>query len=76
MTNKLALLTLAAALLVASTAHAHVSIASGSAAANTSQEITFGVGHGCAGSDTYRVKIEIPAGVTSPTATEGNHDRC
>jgi periplasmic copper chaperone A len=44
---------------------AHVSIASGPGFANTTQEITFGVGHGCAGADTYRVRVTIPAGVTS-----------
>ncbi len=33
--------------------------------ANTTQEIAFGVAHGCAGADTYRVRIEIPPGVTS-----------
>ena len=46
-------------------AHAHISIASGVGIANTTQEVTFGVGHGCAGDDTYKVRIEIPAGVTS-----------
>lgn len=46
-------------------AHAHVSIVSGVGFANTTQEVTFGVGHGCEGSDTYSVRIEIPAGVTS-----------
>src|SRR3982750_2225973 len=46
-------------------AQAHVSIASGPAFANTSQEISFGVGHGCEGADTYRVQVEIPDGVSS-----------
>jgi periplasmic copper chaperone A len=46
-------------------ASAHISIASGPAAANTNQEVTFGVGHGCAGADTYKVRVHIPAGVTS-----------
>jgi periplasmic copper chaperone A len=46
-------------------AEAHVSIASGPAFANVSQEVAFGVGHGCQGADTYRVQVEIPAGVTS-----------
>jgi periplasmic copper chaperone A len=46
-------------------AHAHISIASGPGFANTTQEITFGVGHGCAGTDTYRVRIEIPTDVLS-----------
>ncbi|HYQ26409.1 MAG TPA: YcnI family protein [Polyangiaceae bacterium] len=53
------------AALVSATAQAHVSIASGPAFANTSQEVSFGVGHGCAEADTYRVQVEIPAGVTS-----------
>lgn len=53
------------AALVSTTAHAHVSIASGPAFANTSQEVAFGVGHGCDETDTVQVKIEIPAGVTS-----------
>lgn len=44
---------------------AHVGIASGLAVANTSQEITFSVGHGCGTDDTYTVKVDIPAGVTS-----------
>ena len=51
--------------LIPSHAVAHVSIASGPAFANTSQEVAFGIGHGCAGADTYRVQVDIPAGVTS-----------
>ena len=54
-----------AALLTTAAAHAHVSVASGPAVANLTQELTFGVGHGCEGADTYRVRVEIPAGVTS-----------
>jgi hypothetical protein len=46
-------------------AEAHVSLASGPAPAAKSQKITFGVGHGCEGLDTVRVRVEIPAGVTS-----------
>jgi periplasmic copper chaperone A len=46
-------------------ARAHVSVGSGPGFANTTQEITFAVGHGCAGADTYGVRIEIPAGVLS-----------
>jgi periplasmic copper chaperone A len=46
-------------------ANAHVSIASGPGFANTTQEIAFGVGHGCAGADTYKVRVTIPAGVGS-----------
>jgi uncharacterized protein YcnI len=51
--------------LVSRAAHAHIAIASGPGFANTTQEVTFGVGHGCAGADTYKVRIEIPASVTS-----------
>lgn len=43
---------------------AHVGIV-GTGSANTTQEVVISVGHGCAGADTYRVKIEIPAGVAS-----------
>jgi len=46
-------------------ARAHVSIASGLAFANTTQEVVFGVGHGCAQADTVAVQVEIPAGVGS-----------
>lgn len=49
----------------AGAAHAHISIISGVGAANVTQEVVFGVGHGCAGADTYAVKVQIPAGVTS-----------
>ena len=34
----------------------HVSVASGPAFANTTQEVTFGVGHGCEGADTSSVE--------------------
>jgi periplasmic copper chaperone A len=56
---------LAVALGASSVAYAHVSIVSGPAAANVTQEVTFGVGHGCAGADTYKVRVQIPASVTS-----------
>jgi uncharacterized protein YcnI len=46
-------------------AEAHITVASGPGFANTTQEVGFGVGHGCSGSDTYRVRVEIPASVTS-----------
>jgi uncharacterized protein YcnI len=51
-------------------AHAHVSISSGPAAANKSQIITLAVGHGCEDAngkhlDTIKVRVAIPAGVTS-----------
>jgi uncharacterized protein YcnI len=52
-------------LCVASVAEAHVSLASGPAQANKSQKITFGISHGCDGADTVKVRVEIPAGVSS-----------
>jgi len=52
-------------LLPATQASAHVSIASGPAFANSSGEVAFTVGHGCEMADTYRVDVEIPAGVSS-----------
>lgn len=61
----IAMLAVTSILLMPARASAHISVTSGPAFANTTQEIAFGVGHGCAGADTYSVKIEIPAGVTS-----------
>jgi uncharacterized protein YcnI len=49
-------------------AAAHVTVVSGVAFANTTQEISLGVAHGCAGVDTSSVRVEIPAGVTSVRA--------
>ena len=46
-------------------AAAHISISSGPGQANATQIVKFGVGHGCDGLDTYSIKIDIPAGVTS-----------
>jgi uncharacterized protein YcnI len=54
-------------LLVAPTAFAHVSIA-GPGYAGTNQVVTFGVGHGCEGSDTYSVEVTIPKEITSVRA--------
>jgi uncharacterized protein YcnI len=49
-------------------AEAHFGVASGPAQAAKTQKITFSAGHGCSGSDTLRVRIDIPAGVTSVRA--------
>jgi uncharacterized protein YcnI len=59
---------LVASLLVAATAEAHVSVASGPAFANKSQKITFGIGHGCDGADTVAVRVEIPDGLSGVRA--------
>jgi periplasmic copper chaperone A len=48
---------------LAATARAHVSV-SGPAFAGKSQVLTFGVGHGCEGADTFRVEVAIPEQVT------------
>ncbi|HEY8208831.1 MAG TPA: DUF1775 domain-containing protein [Myxococcaceae bacterium] len=62
-------LTGALAAVLASAASAHVSIASGNATANASQEVVFSVGHGCNDGtrmvDTYRLKVDIPMGFTA-----------
>jgi uncharacterized protein YcnI len=63
-----ALLAAIQALLAPAVASAHISVASGPGFANTTQEIVFGVGHGCAGADPYSVRVEIPVGVTSVRA--------
>lgn len=62
-----ALMILAAAgvSLISAAAEAHLAVSTGPAFANKSQEVSFGVGHGCSGSDTYAIRLEIPAGVTS-----------
>jgi periplasmic copper chaperone A len=55
-----------AALLLSSTALAHVSISNGPGIADSSQVLTFGVGHGCEGSsDTVSIEISIPEEVTA-----------
>ena len=54
--------------LAASSASAHVSLVSGPGFADSTQEIVFGVGHGCAGADTLSVRVEIPAAITTVRA--------
>lgn len=60
-----AILSGACAWLLPVSAHAHVSIVSGPAFANATEKVTFGVGHGCTGADTYSVRVQIPEGVSS-----------
>jgi uncharacterized protein YcnI len=62
------LLLAAAGLCAAGTAEAHPAISNGPTAANGRAIINFGVGHGCAGKDTVKLTVEIPAGVTSVRA--------
>lgn len=67
-------LILVSALLISSTAYAHVEVESGNALSNANNKITFAIAHGCTptGSttkiDTISVKIDIPAGVTGVRA--------
>lgn len=65
--NKTVITLLAAAqlFLLPAVASAHISVSSGPGFANATQEVVFNVGHGCAGADTYSVRMELPAGVTS-----------
>ncbi len=57
---------------MAAPAAAHISVASGPGFADTTQEVSFGVGHGCAGADTLSVRVVIPADVTSVRAVPSN----
>lgn len=49
-------------------AAAHVAVASGPGFADTTQVVSFSVGHGCGGLDTYSISIDIPASVASVRA--------
>ena len=53
-------------LLISGVAYAHPHVDSGPAEANKSgQLVTFGISHGCTGKDTVKIKITIPAGISS-----------
>jgi uncharacterized protein YcnI len=53
---------MAAALLAAASAHAHVSLEQNAATAGSYQKLVFRVGHGCNGSPTTAVSIRLPEG--------------
>jgi uncharacterized protein YcnI len=53
----------AAVALLATTAHAHVTLEQRSATAGTYQKLTFKVGHGCAGSATRELSVQLPEGI-------------
>jgi uncharacterized protein YcnI len=55
-------------LATATLAAAHPTIVSGPAATAKTQKITFGVGHGCDGADTVKLRVEIPAGISGVRA--------
>lgn len=63
------ILPIAATLLTTGAALAHVSV-TGPVYANTTSVLTFNVGHGCSGADTYAIEITLPAGVTSVRALD------
>lgn len=53
---------IAAALLAATSAHAHISLEQREFAAGSYQKLVFRVGHGCKGSPTVAVGIRLPEG--------------
>ncbi|HEY9565761.1 MAG TPA: YcnI family protein [Nocardioides sp.] len=59
----------ASILLGAGSASAHVSVSASSTAAGSSSILTFSVGHGCDGSATTRIAIQLPAEIVSVTPT-------
>jgi uncharacterized protein YcnI len=63
MRNSIAVLL--AGLLAATAASAHVTLADGSAAAGSMQAERFRVGHGCSGSPTTALRIELPQAIGS-----------
>jgi len=62
--------TVLATLALAAPALAHVSL-SGQGIADSSQVLTFSVGHGCEGADTVKLEIAIPDAVTTVRALPG-----
>ncbi|UGQ47901.1 YcnI family copper-binding membrane protein [Massilia endophytica] len=54
-----------AAMLLAATAHAHVTLEQRSATAGSYQKLTFRVGHGCEGSATRAITVVLPEGVST-----------
>ncbi|MDC3961549.1 DUF1775 domain-containing protein [Polyangium jinanense] len=58
-------LILAGALAMSAAAEAHISAVSPTAIAGKTTLVELSVGHGCEGSDTYAITVEIPKGMTS-----------
>ena len=71
--NSCFLAALAAALLTASSASAHITLKGKEAAIGNSYDAVFVVPHGCAGSATTRIRVQIPEGVivVKPMPTAG-----
>ena len=61
--------TAAIALSLVAPASAHVTATPSSATAGSSTVVTFSVGHGCEGSPTTKIEIQVPESVLSVTAT-------
>jgi uncharacterized protein YcnI len=59
------MIAIAAALLLAQAAQAHVALEQHSAIAGSYQKLTFRVGHGCQGSATRAITVVLPEGVGS-----------
>jgi uncharacterized protein YcnI len=57
------IIAMAAATLLASTAHAHITLEQKSATAGSYQKLTFRAGHGCQGSATREITVTLPDGV-------------
>lgn len=64
---------IAAAMLAAASAHAHISLEQATAAAGSYQKLVFRVGHGCKGSATTAVTVQLPEGFAAmrPMPKEG-----
>ncbi|UQA58380.1 DUF1775 domain-containing protein [Polyangium aurulentum] len=56
---------LAGTLATSAAAEAHIAAVSPTAVAGMTSIVELGVGHGCDGSDTYAITVEIPKGMTS-----------
>ncbi|MGO4380886.1 YcnI family copper-binding membrane protein [Pseudoduganella sp. RAF53_2] len=54
---------IAAAALLATSAHAHITLEQKTATAGSYQKLTFRVGHGCKGSPTREITVTLPEGV-------------
>jgi len=67
------LLLIAVAALAASPASAHITLESGRATIGADYKAVLAVPHGCAGSPTIKLRVQIPEGVIAvkPTAKEG-----
>lgn len=66
MKNKvLSFLSIAGVLAASASAQAHISAVSPTAIAGKTIVVELGIGHGCEGSDTYAITVDIPKGMTS-----------